>query len=135
MLDKLITRAIQGMGEGGQQGASPLLQMIASLLSSNGQFGGLGGLLQQFQQAGMGDQMSSWVSTGPNLPIDLQQLTQVFGQERMQQMAGQVGMEPQDFGSQLSQLLPQMVDQLTPQGRLPEGGIDDALGSLSQLLR
>lgn len=133
MLDKLIAGALQGMG-GGQQ-ANPLLGLITSMLSSNGQFGGLTGLVQQFQQAGLGQQMSSWISTGQNLPINPEQLMQVFGQQNFQQMAGQIGMDPEQFGGQLSQMLPQLIDQLTPQGQLPAGGIEDALGALSKLMK
>jgi uncharacterized protein YidB (DUF937 family) len=133
MLDKLIAGAMQGMG-GGQQ-ANPLLALITSMLSSNSQFGGLTGLVQQFQQAGLGQQMSSWISTGQNLPINPEQLMQVFGQQNFQQMAGQIGMDPQQFGGQLSQMLPQLIDQLTPQGQLPASGIEDALGALSKLMK
>lgn len=134
MLDKLISGALQGLG-GGQPAASPLLQMVTSMLSSGGQSGGLAGLVQQFQQAGLGAQVNSWVSTGQNLPIDPQQLMQVFGQGNFQQMASQAGMDPQQLGGQLSQMLPQLIDQMTPQGQIPSGGVDDALAALSKLMK
>lgn len=133
MLDKLIGSALQGVS-GGTSGSHPLLQLVMSMLSNNGQFGGLGGLLQQFQQAGLGPQMQSWISTGQNMPIDLSQLAQVFGQSNLEQMASSVGMDSEQFGNQLSQLLPHVVDQATPNGSVPVGGIDDALASLSQLM-
>lgn len=137
MLDKLITGALQGMGQ--QQGGVDMMQIVAGLLSGGGGAGGLAGLVQQFQQAGLGEQMSSWISTGQNLPIDVDQLMQVFGQSNMQQMAAGAGVNVQDFGQQLSQLLPQAVDQLTPNGQLPGlgqgGGLEDALASLSKLMQ
>jgi uncharacterized protein YidB (DUF937 family) len=139
MLDKLITGALQGMGQ--QQGGGDMMQIVAGLLSGTGGggAGGLAGLVQQFQQAGLGEQVSSWISTGQNLPINVDQLMQVFGQGNMQQMAASAGVNVQDFGQQLSQLLPQAVDQMTPSGQLPElgqgGGLEDALASLSRLMQ
>jgi uncharacterized protein YidB (DUF937 family) len=138
MLDKLIAEALQGMGQ--QQGGGDMMQIVAGLLSGGGGgAGGLAQLVQQFQQAGMGEQVSSWISTGQNLPINVDQLMQVFGQGNMQQMAASAGVNVQDFGQQLSQLLPQAVDQLTPNGQLPElgqgGGLEDALASLSKLMQ
>jgi uncharacterized protein YidB (DUF937 family) len=139
MLDKLIAGALQGMGQ--QQGGGDMMQIVAGLLSGTGGggAGGLAGLVQQFQQAGLGEQVSSWISTGQNLPINVDQLMQVFGQGNMQQMAASAGVNVQDFGQQLSQLLPQAVDQMTPSGQLPElgqgGGLEDALASLSKLMQ
>jgi uncharacterized protein YidB (DUF937 family) len=134
MLDKLIAGALQGLGQP-QSGGTDLTQLITALLAGSGGSGGLAGMVQQFQQAGLGEQMSSWISTGQNLPINADQLMQVFGQGQMQQMASSVGLDPQDFGQTLSQLLPQAIDRLTPDGQLPApGGLDGALASLSQLL-
>jgi len=135
MLDQLLKGALQGLAGNQAGSASPLLQIVASLLNDNGQFGGLAGLIQQFQRAGMDSQMSSWISTGQNMPISVEQLMKVFGAGEMQKMASQVGMEPNAFGAELSQLLPQMVDKLTPQGQVPGTGLDDALGMLGKLMR
>ena len=133
MLDKLISGALQGMSQQGQ--ANPLMQIVGTLLSNSGPYGGLAGLVQQFQQAGFGQQMGSWVSTGQNLPISADQLTKVFGGAQLQQMAQSAGMDAGQFESQLAELLPQMVDKLTPEGQLPKGGLEDALGMLGSLLR
>jgi len=134
MLDKLLTGALQGIGGQAQSGqqADPLLQILGSLLS--GQNGGLAGLIQQFQQAGLGEQAASWVSRGDNLPVSVEQLMQVFGAGDMQQMASSAGLDEQQFGSRLSELLPQAIDQMTPDGELPSGNVDDALGMLSRLM-
>lgn len=134
MLDKLIAGALQGMTEGQGNAANPLMQIVGSLLSNGGPYGGLAGLMQQFQQAGLGQQAGSWVSTGANLPISADQLGKVFGSPQLQQMASNAGMEPSQFGDQLSQLLPQLIDQLTPNGQMPTGGVEDPLAALSNLL-
>ncbi|MCU0951028.1 MAG: YidB family protein [Burkholderiaceae bacterium] len=132
MLDKLISGAMQGMMGGQAQGANPLMQIVGSLLSNGGQYGGLAGLVQQFQQAGLGQQVGSWVSTGQNMPISADQLTKVFGSSQLQQMAGSAGMDVSKFSDQLASLLPQMVDQLTPNGQMPTGGVEDPMAMLSK---
>lgn len=135
-----VLKNIQGGALGGSN-ASPnlgegnaLLQLLTQMLSNNSQFGGLAGLIRQFQQAGFGSQIDSWVSTGSNLPISPDQLQQIFGQQRLQQMAQSVGMESSSFGDQFAQMLPQLVDRLTPQGQAPSSGFDDALSELSRLM-
>ncbi len=131
MLDKLVSGALQGLAGGGN---NTLMQVVASMLSNNGQFGGLAGLVNQLQQAGLGEQINSWVSNGRNLPVSADQLMEALGQGRVQQMARDAGVEPNQFGGQLVELLPQMVDKLTPQGQVPSGGLDDALSSLAKLI-
>ena len=84
--------------------------------------GGLGGLLSQFQNAGLGHVAQSWVGNGPNHPVTPDQLQNVFGQEQVNTMAGQAGMQPGDFLSQLSQHLPAAVNGMTPNGQLPSEG-------------
>jgi uncharacterized protein YidB (DUF937 family) len=83
---------------------------------------GIGGLISMFEKAGLGHVAQSWVSNGPNQPVSPQQLKGVFGEDRVQSMASQSGMQPQDFLSQLSQRLPNAVNDLTPNGRLPDEG-------------
>lgn len=112
--------AVQGvlmnMLGGGQQGGMGM----AGQGSSMG--GGLGGLLSSFQQAGLGHIAQSWVRNGPNQPVSPQQLQSVLGDDQVQGMAGQAGMGSQDFLSQLSQHLPNVVSGMTPNGRLPDEG-------------
>lgn len=134
MLEQLLKGALQGL-TGNTSNSSPLLQIAAALLSNSGQAGGLQGLIQQFQQAGLGGHMDSWISTGQNLPISPDQLTQVLGSGKLQQMAQQAGMDPQALSSGLSQVLPQMIDKLTPQGQAPSSGFDDVIGMLGRLGR
>ena len=84
--------------------------------------GGLGGLLSQFQQAGLGHLAESWVGSGPNQSISPDELTKVLGHDRVQDMATQAGLPASDMLSQLSHLLPSAVDKLTPQGASPFDG-------------
>jgi len=126
-----------GQGGGGQGGGqAALLQMVLGMLANNGQgggqggAGGLGALLQQFQAAGLGEQVNSWVGTGQNLPVSAEQLQGAFGADQMSQMAEKMGLSTGDLGAQLSQVLPQVVDQLTPNGQMPSGDLGDLLGGL-----
>ena len=84
--------------------------------------GGLGGLIAQFERAGLGHIAQSWVGNGPNQPVSPSQLQSVFGEPQVQSMASQAGMHSQDFLSQLSQHLPNAVSGMTPNGRLPDEG-------------
>ena len=84
--------------------------------------GGLGGLVSQFEQAGLGHIAQSWVGNGQNQPVSPSQLQSVFGQDQVNTMANQAGMEPNDFLSQLSQHLPNAVHAATPNGQLPDEG-------------
>jgi uncharacterized protein YidB (DUF937 family) len=134
MLEQLLKGALQGFG--GNAGASnPLLQIAAAMLSNGGQFGGLQGLVRQFEQAGLGSHMSSWISSGQNLPISPDQLAQALGSGQVQQMAQQAGMDPQALTTGLSQVLPQLIDKLTPQGQAPSSGFGDVIGMLGSLMR
>ncbi len=87
-----------------------------------GMGGGVGGLVSMFEQAGLGHIAQSWVGNGQNQSVSPDQLQSVFGQDRVQSMASQAGMQPQDFLSQLSQHLPNAVNGMTPNGQVPDEG-------------
>jgi uncharacterized protein YidB (DUF937 family) len=81
--------------------------------------GGLGGLLNQFQQSGHGNIMKSWIGTGPNQPISPNQLGSALGPKIIHALAQKTGMSEQELTAHLSQILPVVVDKLTPNGHLP----------------
>jgi uncharacterized protein YidB (DUF937 family) len=82
--------------------------------------GGLGGLLDSFNRSGHGDIANSWVGTGDNHPIAPNQLADALGPDTVNELSQHTGMPQQDLLSELSHVLPGVVDQLTPHGRLPE---------------
>ncbi len=82
--------------------------------------GGLGGLLEQFQQNGHGDAANSWVSPGDNAPIDNQQLSQALGPDVLKELTEKTGLSEQELLSRLSQDLPKAVNDLTPDGKVPD---------------
>jgi uncharacterized protein YidB (DUF937 family) len=84
-----------------------------------GLLSGLGGLLGRLQQSGQGEVVKSWVGPGQNQPISSSQLGSALGPALITALAQKTGMSEQDLTAQLSQLLPGVVDKLTPNGRLP----------------
>jgi len=84
-----------------------------------GLLGGLGGLLNRFQENGQGDVIKSWIGTGQNQPIGPGQLGSALGPDIVKSLAQRTGMPEQDLMDQLSQILPGVVDKLTPNGHLP----------------
>ena len=117
---------------GGSQGQSGnlLLQLALSLLQQNG---GLEGVLRKFRQGGLEQQADSWVSTGQNKNISADQLQQIFGSSTMSDLASQLGMPREQAGSTMAQVLPELINQLTPRGKVPENGDEEIAEGLSML--
>jgi uncharacterized protein YidB (DUF937 family) len=128
----LLDQVLGGLMGGG--GASPIQGVLMNMLGggqqggmgtagqSGGMGGGLGGLIASLQQAGLGHIAQSWIGNGPNQPVSPQQLQTALGDNQVQGLASQAGMGSQDFLSQLSQHLPNVVNGMTPNGRLPDEG-------------
>jgi uncharacterized protein YidB (DUF937 family) len=123
-------KSVLGSGSGDKE--PDLMSAIMNLVG--GQSGGLSGFVKQFASKGLGDVAQSWVSTGKNLPISPDQLQSVLGSDVVKGLASKLGMDNNALTSQLSNLLPQVVDKLTPDGEIPEGDIlskgMDLLGGL-----
>ena len=115
-----------------------LIQAVTGMLGNNGQLGGLGGLVDKFQQAGLGDVVASWIGTGQNQAISADQLSSVLGSDALSGLAAKLGVDPAEAAGQLAQVLPGMVDHLTPAGQAPQDGLGDSgdlLGALSGMLQ
>lgn len=129
LLDSLVGALAQGQQpsrQGGLGGNTQLINAVLGMLAG----GGLHGLVEKFQRGGLGDVIGSWISPGQNLPISGEQLGGVLGPDVLSQIAQQLGLPQRDAAEQLSQVLPQAVDQVTPDGREPEGG----LGGIGDIL-
>jgi uncharacterized protein YidB (DUF937 family) len=100
-----------------------MLQSVMSLINSP-QIGGVQGLVKIMQSKGLGDIVSRWVGVGPNPPVSPAQLKETIGDDHVQQFAQQTGMSHDQAASSLAQLLPHVVDQLTPNGTVPQQGLD-----------
>jgi len=117
---------------GGGGGSNDLLQIALSLLQQNG---GLEGVLGKFRQAGMGAQADSWVSTGPNMNISPDQLQEVLGSGAFGDIASKLGISQDQAGSTMSQVLPELINQLTPQGEVTEESNDTIAEGLAALTK
>jgi uncharacterized protein YidB (DUF937 family) len=115
LFDDLENKAANSMlGGSSNPLATGLLQVI------NNTPGGLSGLVQSFHDKGLGGVAASWVGTGQNLPISADQIQHVLGSDQVKQLAAQAGISPDAAGTALSQLLPTLVDKLTPNGQMPQ---------------
>lgn len=114
-----------------------LNQVLGNLLANNGEVGGLQGMMDKFNSAGLGNVLNSWIGTGTNLPISGDQLASALGPDTLGKLAGQVGLDGAQLSDQLAQFLPGLVDKLTPHGTAPAGGLGntgDLMGMLGGLL-
>lgn len=143
-----ITMAILGLiaykafkgASGGQSGTAPAAPMpggstmggglggllsgtLGSLLGGGGAGGvvssGLNDLVRQFQQNGQGNAVNSWIGHGPNQPISPNDMAKALGADQINALTSQTGMSRDELLAGLSQHLPQAVDELTPDGRVP----------------
>lgn len=129
LFDSITQIAGQAMSQGQGSGQSALLQGVLALVSQHE--GGLGGLLQSFKDKGLGEAAASWIGTGENMPISGEQIQSVLGGSALGDLAAKFGMSSEDVSGRLSEMLPQVVDKLTPAGKV-EGAFDmgNALGML-----
>ena len=125
--------SILGSVLGGGSNQSNLANLAVSLITNHGSGNGLAGLVQQFEQAGLGNLVQSWVGTGQNLPISGEQIEHALGSEQIQQIAAKAGIDSNQITSLLAQYLPQVIDHLTPNGQVPQGAdLQQSIGGLLQ---
>ena len=131
LLDSILGGVLGGRSN--SQSANPMLEAIMQMIQN--QPGGLSGMLDHFRQNGLGHVMDSWISTGKNLPISPDQLSNVLGNGQLAELAQRFGMSHGDLSSGLSSVLPDVIDKLTPHGQMPDsnamGGLLDALRRMS----
>jgi len=136
LLDSLLGQMMGGTMGGAQptgaQAQNPLLQIVLQMLQQNG---GLSGMLGKMQQAGYGQQAQSWIGTGQNMPIDAGALSQIFGQGELGQLAQQLGISHEEASGSLAQMLPNVVDEMTPGGQIPDNHSDLVNEALAILQR
>lgn len=94
-------------------------QTVDINLPDEGVSGGLDGFLDKLRKAGLGEEADSWVKTGPNKPVDSGRLKPAIGEMTVSEIARRAGTSEQDVMEILTQVLPQLVDNMTPEGRVP----------------
>jgi uncharacterized protein YidB (DUF937 family) len=128
-LGDILGQVLAGAGQ--SSGSMGDDSMPGSRAGMGGGMGGLGALLEQMQQAGLGDQARSWVGTGENMPVSPDVLSQIFGEGGVGAIARQAGLTPKETSDGLSQLLPEVVNHVTPTGEVPD--FDELTRSIDDL--
>ena len=125
-----LTRGMGGAQNAGQNAGSNMAQagglggpaagaLLAAAMALVQQQGGLSGLLDKFRQSGLGQHADSWVGTGPNMAVTGDQVHQVLGGDALSGIAARLGVPVQQAGTSMAQLLPELINQLTPGGQVP----------------
>ncbi len=126
-----MLKSVVGTNPAPGQAETQTQNLLSGALSMLESMGGVDGLVKKFQQSGMGDLAESWVGAGDNKSILPEQLAQVLGKDRIAALTQQAGIPEDQGASVLSQVLPAMVDKLTPDGKAPE---TSSLGTLGKAL-
>ena len=101
---------------GGAVGAE-MVTVVNGLIEKHG---GIQGIANEFKEKGFGPTVQSWIGNGPNQPISGDQINKALGSDTVRQFAAKLGIPPEEMASKLSQILPQAVDKMTPDGKLPQ---------------
>lgn len=118
MLGNILGSIASSVLGGGNSNQSTALQLIQTLMQSQG---GIEGIIAKLQDGGLGDLLKTWISADEeNAPVSGEQIANVFGQENLQAAAQEAGVEEKDVGDLLAEFLPKIVDTLTPNGQLPD---------------
>ena len=108
-----------------------MFQYVFQMVQGNG----LSSLVERFQAEGLGEVVNSWIGTGENKAISVEQLRKVLNPEHISEMASKLGISKEHVMAQLSSVLPALVDKLTPNGKLPDSAtIEKGLGMLKGML-
>lgn len=122
LLDEVMG-ALGGGGGGG--GSNQIMGALSGLVASAG---GIEGIMSKLQASGLGGKLDSWVGTGQNEAISADQVKQALGEDEIRNAAAQAGVSEDEAAGGLAELLPQMIDKISPDGKLPDmGPLDDML--------
>jgi uncharacterized protein YidB (DUF937 family) len=134
-LGDLLGGILGGGARGGSGlGGNPMLRMLLPLVAGMLMNGGLQKILGQLQQSGKGAKGQSWVSAGPNEPADADDIRAALSEQELAQIAQQLGVSEDEAAEAVARVLPDVVDQATPEGELPDDAeLDRKFGRLHEL--
>jgi len=127
----------QGGSGMGNKGGALMLLLLPLAMQWVQRNGGIGGVLERFQNKGYSQQAASWVSTGENEELQPQAVNELMGTEELSRMSQQLGVSQEEVSSGMAQILPEMMNQLTPQGGVPDDGdevLDRGRSMLDQIM-
>jgi uncharacterized protein YidB (DUF937 family) len=128
LLDSILGKVVSGKGGGVD---SQVINAVVGMIGKQGS-GGLSGIIDSLTKSGLGDIASSWVSTGANKAIAPDQIMKALGNSHVSEIASKLGISPETVSSTLAKVLPEVVDKLTPDGKLPT---PDLLGQALNLMK
>jgi len=120
LLNDIVSMIGKKLGGDSQQ--SSLMEQAFSIIN-NPDTGGLSGLIEKFQKNGLEDVISSWIGKGANQAVSSDQISNTLGTEKIKEIAGKVGVSPNHISESLATILPQLIDKLTPDGKVPDDNI------------
>jgi len=130
LLDKIISMASGSLSADSGQGG--MLDQVLNTINSPS-IGGIPGLIEKFQNGGLGEVVSSWIGTGENQPVSGDQIANTLGADKIKDIAASLGVSDTEAADGLASILPQLIDKLTPNGQVPEGNaLQEGLLSLVQ---
>jgi uncharacterized protein YidB (DUF937 family)/LysM repeat protein len=131
LLDTLVTSAVSSaLGGNANNLTGNLVKGVVGMMTS-GSGGGLNGLVDKLTQSGLGDVAASWIGKGDNKPISPSELVNALGQDKVDELAKDAGIPPEKGAEVLSEVLPNVVNEMTPDGEVPE---EHKLGTLSKII-
>jgi uncharacterized protein YidB (DUF937 family) len=127
-LSNLLSSVSQATG-----GADPA-QLASAVQETFASKGGVDGLIGTLRQGGLGGAVDSWISTGPNQPVEPQQVGAALGPQNVNQISAKSGLPVEALLPLLATFLPMIIDMLTPDGNAPQTGADGGMGQIGDLL-
>jgi len=128
ILSNSLSGGTLGAGQPGGLNTQGVLGAVLSALNDHP--GGLGGVVESISKGGLGDVVASWIGNGPNPAVPAGRVQGALGSGVINDIAYKLGVSPEMAGNVLSQVLPHIVDHLTPEGEVPQGGLSGAGGEL-----
>jgi uncharacterized protein YidB (DUF937 family) len=121
LASSILSRPPQGAGQAAGPGPAEHTAILSTILGmlNHPQIGGISGLLQKFQSAGLGHLVQGWISNGPNPPVTPDQLHQAIGPDQVNAIAQKLGIPPGEATKRIAAYLPEVIDKLTPNGQIP----------------
>lgn len=103
-----------------QQDSVPQGNLLSGVVGMLNETGGLSNLLQKLKDSGLEEHVASWIGNGENMPVSGNQIKEALGEQVVQQLAQHAGLAPEHAASGLAQLLPQVIEKLSPNGQIPQ---------------
>ena len=128
-----MTGMAQGGSGMGNKGSALMLLLLPLAMQWVQRNGGIGGVLEKFQSKGYSQQAASWVSNGSNEELQPHAVTELMGTEELSRLSQQLGVSQEEVSSGMAQILPEMMNHLTPQGDVPADG-DEVLNRGTSML-